>query len=415
MTENQPMCVFKTDSFPLIVLHPNEQLSEECIEKYKTAVVQQGVNFFMVKNNGICSYMYPIEKPELTIQSLFDTENGYDPENVYRLTEFSVHLSMDLLQYSMKYFKTIYNEHGTEAAVLLLFNKAKKEWRLLPVFQTGASGGSVRYLHPTTNLDSLKEGPEKDLLRRVLKDQETAALQNRVVDEYNELQQQGFAVFGTIHSHCDFGAFHSGTDDEDEADFEGLHITIGKCNSGWSFAARYNIRGAYFPLPINDVVGLSEEEFKNNLDVDHIEIDENDLELMKPNWLATQYKVTNAYNWPNKTTNLLQAQHDEREEASTRTTFQDLSKEITIIEDETIVLYNPVSRKIIVVPQVTYYTNANHFGHYQVITEINAPTDQLEVDLDSEHKSLMLFDVPALTGNHSKGVIQPARRIVNGD
>lgn len=32
---------------------------------------------------------------------------------------------------------------------------------------------------------------------------------------------------GTIHSHCDFDAFHSGTDVHDEATFDGLHVTFG--------------------------------------------------------------------------------------------------------------------------------------------------------------------------------------------
>lgn len=38
---------------------------------------------------------------------------------------------------------------------------------------------------------------------------------------------QGYVPIGTIHSHCDFGAFHSGTDDSDETDWDGLHITFG--------------------------------------------------------------------------------------------------------------------------------------------------------------------------------------------
>lgn len=34
-------------------------------------------------------------------------------------------------------------------------------------------------------------------------------------------------IVGTIHSHCDFGAFHSGTDTHDADGHDGLHITIG--------------------------------------------------------------------------------------------------------------------------------------------------------------------------------------------
>ena len=36
-----------------------------------------------------------------------------------------------------------------------------------------------------------------------------------------------YQTVGTIHSHCDFGAFHSGTDTHDMGKMPGLHITIG--------------------------------------------------------------------------------------------------------------------------------------------------------------------------------------------
>lgn len=39
---------------------------------------------------------------------------------------------------------------------------------------------------------------------------------------------EGYRVAGTIHSHGSMSAFHSGTDEKDEANFDGIHITIGK-------------------------------------------------------------------------------------------------------------------------------------------------------------------------------------------
>lgn len=39
---------------------------------------------------------------------------------------------------------------------------------------------------------------------------------------------EGYRVAGTIHSHGAMSAFHSGTDEKDEANFDGVHITIGK-------------------------------------------------------------------------------------------------------------------------------------------------------------------------------------------
>lgn len=43
----------------------------------------------------------------------------------------------------------------------------------------------------------------------------------------NERPENYGNTVGTIHSHCDFSAFHSSTDEADEADFDGLHMTFG--------------------------------------------------------------------------------------------------------------------------------------------------------------------------------------------
>lgn len=43
--------------------------------------------------------------------------------------------------------------------------------------------------------------------------------------------KNGYQAVGTIHSHCDFDAFHSGTDKHDMGKMPGLHITIGHVNT----------------------------------------------------------------------------------------------------------------------------------------------------------------------------------------
>lgn len=45
--------------------------------------------------------------------------------------------------------------------------------------------------------------------------------------KYDIVIDPSYLNCGTIHSHADFGAFHSGTDVNDEKYFDGLHITIG--------------------------------------------------------------------------------------------------------------------------------------------------------------------------------------------
>lgn len=47
-----------------------------------------------------------------------------------------------------------------------------------------------------------------------------------------DAQFKELKVVGTIHSHVDMAPFHSSTDDSDELDFTGIHLTIGHCNTG---------------------------------------------------------------------------------------------------------------------------------------------------------------------------------------
>lgn len=53
----------------------------------------------------------------------------------------------------------------------------------------------------------------------------------------------GSRVVGDIHSHCNFNAFHSGTDTADAAKNDGLHITIGKVDTDepeWAVMLAYS-------------------------------------------------------------------------------------------------------------------------------------------------------------------------------
>jgi hypothetical protein len=67
----------------------------------------------------------------------------------------------------------------------------------------------------------------------------------------------GYVVFGDIHSHCDFGAFHSGTDDADERHGlgDGLHITIGRLGHiSKDYSARWMLMGTAYPAKFETVV-----------------------------------------------------------------------------------------------------------------------------------------------------------------
>jgi len=90
------------------------------------------------------------------------------------------------------FFRAVYEEYRSEAIVLLFYNEEKKTYKIVPPSQKVSAGG-LSY--------------------------------NRAITV------DGYIMVGDIHSHGSMSAFHSGVDDKDEESFDGLHITIGNCNS----------------------------------------------------------------------------------------------------------------------------------------------------------------------------------------
>ncbi len=128
-------------------------------------------------------------------------------------------LPLDLMRQVESFFAAAYKEHHSEAVVLLLANPTTQRWKIEVPPQW------VRGLHVSYDLADLPEPPE------------------------------GFRRFGTIHSHAGAKAFHSGTDDADEASFDGLHITIGNVDQPVrSYSARWMLAGKPFPVSLSEVV-----------------------------------------------------------------------------------------------------------------------------------------------------------------
>ena len=94
----------------------------------------------------------------------------------------------------VSFFKRVYQRQQTEAAVLLTMNMTTKEWGIFVPTQMVSHGG-VNYVYDPTHITG------------------------------------GRIVVGSIHSHADFSPFHSGTDTNDAAEFDGFHCTIGFVNS----------------------------------------------------------------------------------------------------------------------------------------------------------------------------------------
>ena len=152
-------------------------------------------------------------------------------------------LPESILQESAKFFADVFKHNHSECIVLLFFNANTSEWRLLYPLQINAGYGGVKYAYE--NNDDLES--------------QHLEIFNKVNSEYKALLKEGFICYGTIHSHCDFSAFHSGVDDTDEINFNGLHITIGNVDKDFSFSQRIAGEGGFIDVKnIDDVVQLSE-------------------------------------------------------------------------------------------------------------------------------------------------------------
>lgn len=104
----------------------------------------------------------------------------------------------DIIATALTFFRKVFQVHRSEAYVTLMYSTKLAKYRLWCPQQT-VSAGSVNY--DRTDQPSFQDRTEND-----------------------------WQMVGTIHSHCDFSAFHSGTDTFDESTFDGIHITLGHVN-----------------------------------------------------------------------------------------------------------------------------------------------------------------------------------------
>ena len=89
-----------------------------------------------------------------------------------------------IIDESLEFFRAVHDEHKSEAIVLLAFDRGS--WSIV-VPEQKVSPASLKYECPA-----------------------------------------GANLAGTIHSHCGMGAFFSGTDTNDVANFDGVHIVLGR-------------------------------------------------------------------------------------------------------------------------------------------------------------------------------------------
>lgn len=129
-----------------------------------------------------------------------------------------------------KFFARVFKVHGSESALMLLYDNESKEYIL-----------------------------------RCPKQQVTHGSVNYKFDKFEKEEDKNRIFIGTIHSHCDFSAYHSGIDISDEEYLDGIHITIGHVNTNNpSIESSVVFNGNRFLRnPIELITNISLEEVKN--------------------------------------------------------------------------------------------------------------------------------------------------------
>lgn len=142
-------------------------------------------------------------------------------EKTDMVMKFHVPFPKDEWHKILAFFKWGYDTYKSEQMVRLYVNGTTRAWRAWAYPQRGNMGMTVKEVEDHENFMTQ---------RAQFKDEE------------------GWTYFGSVHHHCNGGAFQSGTDEADEKSKDGLHITMGNMDEKvYSMDARFYLRGAKFP------------------------------------------------------------------------------------------------------------------------------------------------------------------------
>jgi len=135
-----------------------------------------------------------------------------------------------------EFFRLVDAQHGTESIVILTFDPTKE----------GSEGWGILVPEQTNTATHCKYDP----------------------DSVAALKEDHVLIVGSVHSHPGMSAYASGTDHDDQADFDGLHITYGwqsaVSNGLTQYHAELQMGGTVFNINISDVF----EPLKINKDPD---------------------------------------------------------------------------------------------------------------------------------------------------
>lgn len=134
-------------------------------------------------------------------------------------------IPLDIVNKLDEFFRLVHSQHGTESIVILTYDTTKK----------GSEGWGVLVPEQTN----------------------TAAHCKYDADSIASIKPDNVMIVGSVHSHPEMAAYASGTDHEDQADFDGIHITYGwqkhVNNGATQYYAELQMAGKNYKLDIEDV------------------------------------------------------------------------------------------------------------------------------------------------------------------
>lgn len=193
--------------FPVYIKEPNTEPPETDVYYI---VARNGV--FFKKKNGWIDATVPVKQIAVL------------EEQAISAKILLPNLSSVVMAKTIKFFKAVFKKYQSEAAVLLHYNKEKG-------YEISIPEQKVTSAHA----------------------------------EYNPMERlEEYNCIGTIHSHGRMSAFHSETDTHDEAQHDGVHITIGDMDykDCFSMDGEIVVNGARFGLDGNWIEGLKKVERK---------------------------------------------------------------------------------------------------------------------------------------------------------
>jgi hypothetical protein len=132
----------------------------------------------------------------------------------------------------MSFFRWTYETYKSESQVRLFIDPVASAWVAWAAPQESGTGMTA---HEIDSEDAKKQRAELPNAAKLV-------------------------LFGTVHHHCSAGAFQSGTDETNEKSQDGLHITVGKIDSGeHDIHSRLYISGVKFDPDLSLVWDIGEE------------------------------------------------------------------------------------------------------------------------------------------------------------